>query len=91
MGTACTLHFGKHRERADEGRVETESPLSVKGACQSLGSSVQFPEGQSLPPRAEHWPAQLTPFPQVSFVVAPVSGKQQITKLFWLANVRISS
>ena len=71
--------------------MDPEDALSVNGTCQSLGSSVQFPDGQSLASRAEHWPAQLTPLPQVSFLVAPVSGKQQTTTLVWSAEVRVSS
>ena len=93
MGLLLTLQSGKQFARADDGRVAAESvsAFSVKGTCQSLGSSVQFPEGQSLASSEEHWPAQLTPLPQVSFLVAPVSGKQQTMVLLWFAVVRISS
>ena len=40
---------------------------------------------------AEHWPAQLSPPPQVTFLASPVSGKQHVTFGFSSAEVRVSS
>ena len=62
------------------------SSLPVNGTSQSLGSSVQIPDGQSSAPRAEHLAAQLSPIPHVSSSVSPVSGKQQTTVLLWFAD-----
>ena len=52
---------------------------------------MQFPEGQSSAPIAEHLPAQLSPPPQVTFLASLVSGKQHVTFGFSSAEVRVSS
>ena len=72
-------------------RAATANPPLLIRAFQSLGSLVQFPEGQSSAPIAEHWPAQLSPPPQVTFLASPVSGKQHVTFGFSSAEVRVSS
>ena len=55
------------------------------------GSSVQFPDGQSEAPRAEHCPAQLFPWPQVATSNVLVSWWQQVTFLERLAKVKVLS
>ena len=72
-------------------RAATANPPLLIRPFQSLGSLVQFPEGQSSAPIAEHWPAQLSPPPQVTFLASPVSGKQHVTFGFSSAEVRVSS
>ena len=72
-------------------RAATANPPLLIRPFQSLGSLVQFPEGQSSAPIAEHWPAQLSPPPQVTFLASPVSGKQHVTLGFSSAEVRVSS
>ena len=70
-------------------------PLSPSSALSKvtshvLGSLVQFPEGQSEPPSAEHCPSQLTPWPQVA-TLGVLSGRQQVTLLTFLENVKALS
>ena len=57
---------------------------------QVLGLSVQWPEGQNEAPRAEHCPAQLAPWPQVA-TLDVLSGRQHVTLLRWLEEVRAVS
>ena len=72
-------------------RAATANPPLLIRPFQSLGSLVQFPEGQSSAPMAEHLPAQLSPPPQVTFLASLVSGKQHVTLGFSSAEVRVSS
>ena len=66
--------------------------LLVDGrALMSLGSLVQFPEGLSSAPSAEHWACGLRPIPQVTFLISPFSGKQQVAIRVCLASVIASS
>ena len=51
---------------------------------------MQFPDGQSEAPRAEHCPAQLAPWPQVA-TSEVLFGWQQVTLLVFLENVKASS
>ena len=51
---------------------------------------MQFPEGQSKAPSAEHCPAQLAPWPQVA-TLGVLSGWQQVTLLVWLEKVKALS
>ena len=51
---------------------------------------MQFPDGQSEAPRAEHCPAQLAPRPQVTFSKV-LFGWQQVTLLVFLEFVNASS
>ena len=51
---------------------------------------MQFPEGQSEAPRAEHCPAQLAPWPQVA-TSGVLSGWQQVTLLTLLEKVKALS
>ena len=62
----------------------------LKLMSQVLGSSVQLPEGQNEASRAEHCPAQLAPWPQVA-TLDVLSGRQQVTLLRWLEEVRAVS
>ena len=78
-------------------RVAVEPPLSSSSAFSSLnsrsqvlGSSVHSPEGQSEAPSAEHCPAQLAPWPQVT-TLGVLSGWQQVTLLVWLEKVNALS
>ena len=64
--------------------------LVLKLMSQVLGSSVQLPEGQNEAPRAEHCPAQLAPWPQVA-TLDVLSGRQHVTLLRWLEEVRAVS
>ena len=62
----------------------------VKSISQVLGSSVQFPEGQSHAPSAEHCPAQLAPCPQVA-TSKVLSGWQQVTSVKLVEKVKALS
>ena len=62
----------------------------MNSRSQVLGSSVQFPEGQSEAPSAEHCPAQLAPWPQVA-TSKVLSGGQQVTLLVWFEYVKVLS
>ena len=53
---------------------------------QSSGRLVQLPFGQSRPPRAEHWPVQLTPWPQDT-IARVRSDVQQETSLMFTAKL----
>ena len=84
-----TLQRGVQYERAEEERVAI---LLVDGrALMSLGSLVQFPEGLSSAPSAEHWACGLRPIPHVIFLNSPFSGKQQLAIRNCLASVIASS
>ena len=51
---------------------------------------MQFPEGQSEAPSAEHCPAQLAPWPQVT-TSKVLFRWQQVTLNVWLEKVRALS
>ena len=62
----------------------------LNSRSQVLGSSVHFPDGQSEALSAEHCPAQLAPWPQVT-TSKVLSGWQQVTLLVWLEKVKALS
>ena len=51
---------------------------------------MQFPDGQSEAPRAEHCPAQLAPWPQVA-TSKVLSGGQQVMLVMFLELVNALS
>ena len=64
----------------------SSAKLLSKSSWHVLGSLVHFFEGQREAPSAEHCPAQLAPFPQVTLKLVP--ERQQVTLLDWFAKVK---